>query len=96
MLLAFASLPQELEVLLISVTYGNVDVQNCLRNVISLFHHVEKEIAFRQSRTSSVGFETLRRSEPMVAVGAEGPLADQILMADFFREWFRWSYDCGC
>ena len=69
MMLAFSALPSELEVLLISVTYGNIDVQNCLRNVISLFHHVEQEIA-----------------KPFVAVGPDHPLADQMLMADFFRK----------
>ena len=39
MLLACSALPEELEVLLISVTYGNVDVQNCLRNVVSMFQN---------------------------------------------------------
>ncbi|KAK1058289.1 hypothetical protein LTR74_013490 [Friedmanniomyces endolithicus] len=48
LLLAFATLPEELEVLLISVTYGNIDVQNCLRNVVSLFYHIEQEIAWRE------------------------------------------------
>ena len=86
MLLAFASLPEELEVILISVTYGNIDVQNCLRNVISLFHHVEQEIAWRTSVGRSSGFETLRKSKPIVAVGPEHPLADTMLMADFFRK----------
>lgn len=87
MLLAFSALPEELEVLLISVTYGNIDLQNCLRNVISLFYHVEKEIAWRQSQGRNRGFETLRKSKPLVAVGADHPLADQMLMADFFRKY---------
>ena len=86
MLLAFSALPEELEVLLISVTYGNIDVENCLRNVISLFHHVEKEIAWRKSVGRSPGFETLQKSKPLVAVGPDHPLADEILMADFFRK----------
>jgi hypothetical protein len=86
MLLAFSALPEELEVLLISVTYGNIDIQNCLRNVISLFHHVEKEIAWRESLGRSSGFETLRQSKPIVAVGPEHPLSDTMLMADFFRK----------
>lgn len=85
MLLAFSALPEELQVLLISVTYGNVDVENCLRNVISLCHHVEQEIAWRESVGRSAGFDTLRKSKPMVAVGPEHPLADNTLMADFFR-----------
>jgi len=85
MLLAFSALPEEIQVLLISVTYGNIDVQNCLRNVISLFYHVEKEIAWRQSVGRSSGFEALRKSKPVVAVGPEHLLADNTLMADFFR-----------
>ena len=85
MLLAFSALPEELEVLLISVTYGNIDVQNCLRNAVSLFYHVEKEIAWRNSQGRIPGFETLQRSKPLIAVGPEHPLADQMLMADFFR-----------
>ena len=86
MLLAFSALPEELEVLLISVTYGNIDVQNCLRNVISLFYHIEKEMAWRKSQGLNPGFETLMKSKPAVAVGAIHPLTDQILMADYFRE----------
>ncbi|KAH8804574.1 putative nucleoside hydrolase [Xylogone sp. PMI_703] len=84
-LLAFSALPEKLQVLLISVTYGNIDVQNCLRNVISLFYHVEKEIAWRESVGRSSGFETIRKSKPIVAVGPEHPLADNTLMADFFH-----------
>ena len=86
MLLAFSALPKELEILLISVTYGNVDLQNCLRNVISVFYHIEREIAWRKSVGREPGFETLRKSKPLVAVGPEHPLDDEMLMADFFRE----------
>ncbi|SMY20513.1 unnamed protein product [Zymoseptoria tritici ST99CH_1A5] len=85
MLLAFSALPEELEVLLISVTYGNIDLQNCLRNVVSLFRQIEKEIEFRKSQGKPLGFDTLRKTKPLVAVGPEKPLADQILMADFFH-----------
>lgn len=86
MLLACSALPEELEILLISVTYGNIDVQNCLRNVVSLFHHVEKEIAWRKSQGKAPGFQTLQKCKPLVAVGPEHPLSDEMLMADFFRE----------
>nr|POE74832.1 uridine nucleosidase 1 [Quercus suber] len=85
MLLAFSALPEELEVLLIAVTYGNIDVQNCLRNVISLFQSIEMEIAWRGSHNRALGFSTLLKSKPLVAVGPERPLADQILMADYFH-----------
>ena len=85
MLLACAALPEELEILLISVTYGNVDVKNCLRNVVSLFYHIEKEIAWRESQGRDAGFDTLRKTKPLVAVGPSNPLTDDTLMADFFR-----------
>ena len=89
MLLASSALPEELEVLLISVTYGNVGVQDCLRNVVSLFHHIEKEVAWRESQGRSTGFEALRKRKPLVAVGPEHPLADDMLMADYFRTSFK-------
>ncbi|KAK5255096.1 hypothetical protein LTR16_004700, partial [Cryomyces antarcticus] len=84
MLLAFSAKPEELEVLLISVTFGNVDVQNCLRNVISMFHTIEKEQVWRRKNGHAPGFETLGMFKPIVAVGAEEPLADQLMMADYF------------
>ncbi|KAJ9627961.1 hypothetical protein H2203_003180 [Taxawa tesnikishii (nom. ined.)] len=85
MLLAFSATPEELEVLLISLTFGNIDVPNCLRNAISLFHTIEKELAWRQKHGKEQGFETLRSLKPIVAVGAEEPLADQRMMADYFH-----------
>lgn len=88
-LLACAAVPEELELLLISVTYGNVDVQNCLRNVVSLFHHVAKEIEWRKSQGRHVGFESLLKQKPLVAVGPDHPLSEEILMADFFRMFDR-------
>ncbi|KAI0877498.1 putative nucleoside hydrolase [Hypoxylon argillaceum] len=89
-LLALSSLPEELEVLLISVTYGNIDLQNCLRNVISLFYYVEKEIAWRESIGRKPGFETLRNSKPVVAVGAEHPLTDNMVTVDLYGK-----FACG-
>ncbi|KXL42081.1 hypothetical protein M433DRAFT_94343 [Acidomyces richmondensis BFW] len=85
MLLAFSASPEELEILLISVTYGNIDVQNCLRNVVSLFYHIEKEIKWREANGNDGGFKTLRQTKPIVAVGPEHPLMDEMLMADFFH-----------
>ncbi|RMZ17145.1 hypothetical protein D0862_00913 [Hortaea werneckii] len=85
MLLACSCLPEELEVLLLSITYGNIDVQNCIRNAISLFYHIEKEIAWRKSQGKPIGFDTIRKTKPMVAVGPEHPLTDDMLMADYFH-----------
>lgn len=84
--MALSALPSELEVLLISVTYGNIDVENCLRNVVALFHHIEREIAWRKANGKDEGFECLKNVKPLVAVGPEKPLTDAMLMADFFRK----------
>ena len=86
LLLAISAAPEELEILLISVTYGNIDVDNCLRNVVSLFHHVQKEITWRQSQGREPGFAALRNHRPIVAVGPDHPLSEQVLMADYFRQ----------
>ncbi|KAF2234584.1 nucleoside hydrolase [Viridothelium virens] len=90
LLLAFCSQKNELqedelEILLISVTFGNVEVLNCLRNVVSLFHVIEKELEWRKKTGHPEGLEALKRFRPRVALGADEPLADQILMADYFH-----------
>lgn len=86
MLLAFSAIPDELQVLMLSVTYGNVDVESCLKNVVSLFYHIEKDLEWREQSGRSLGFDTLRKHRPIVAAGASRPLAEQMLMADFFRK----------
>lgn len=53
---------------------------------MTLFHHVEKEIEWRREHGKAPGFEGLRACHPILAVGATGPLADQRMMADYFRE----------
>jgi hypothetical protein len=85
MLLAYSVAPEELEILLLSVTYGNVDVHHCIRNVITMFYNIEKEIEWREQNGRPAGFETIRRTKPLVAIGPEHPLADDMLMADYFR-----------
>ncbi|KAK7193563.1 hypothetical protein DPSP01_000118 [Paraphaeosphaeria sporulosa] len=85
MLLAFAAKPEELEVLMLSLTFGNVEVQNCLRNVVTLFHYIEKEKAWRRENGRPEGFEGLTTRKPIVAVGAEEPLAEHMMVADFFH-----------
>ena len=102
MLLALAAKPEEVEVMMLSVTYGNVEVQrygsydyctwasltpfhSCLRNVVALFHVIEKELEWRKARGQLEGFGTMLASKPIVAVGADHPLEDELLMADYFR-----------
>ncbi|KAF2018627.1 nucleoside hydrolase [Aaosphaeria arxii CBS 175.79] len=85
MLLAFSAKPEELEVLMLSVQFGNIDVQSCLRNIVSLFQFIEKERAWRVQNGRPAGFETLEKTKPIVAVGAEEPLAEHMMVADFFH-----------
>ncbi|KAJ5902012.1 hypothetical protein N7495_002540 [Penicillium taxi] len=84
-LLALSAKPEEIEVLLISLTFGNIEVNNCLRNVVSMFHILEREIQWRRENGQPEGFGTLRAFRPIVAVGAEEPLEDQKLLADYFH-----------
>jgi inosine-uridine nucleoside N-ribohydrolase len=84
-LLALSATAEDLEVLLISLTFGNVDVQNCLRNVVTTFHTLEKELAWRKSKGIPLGFDGVTKFKPLVAVGAAAPLQDAIESADFFH-----------
>ncbi|KAI8629135.1 Inosine/uridine-preferring nucleoside hydrolase domain-containing protein [Xylariaceae sp. FL1651] len=85
MLLALASSPEELEVMMISVTYGNVPLESCLRNVVGLFKVLDHEMEWRKAQGKPLGFEGLRTFKPIVAVGPEHALEDEILMADNFH-----------
>jgi len=85
MLLAFSAKSEELDILMLSLTFGNVEVKNCLRNVVTLFHYIEKERAWRKENGRPEGFETLNARKPIVAVGAEEPLAEHMMVADFFH-----------
>ncbi|KAL2158501.1 hypothetical protein VTH06DRAFT_4268 [Thermothelomyces fergusii] len=83
LLLALSASPEELEVAMISVTYGNVSLQSCLRNVVALFHVLEKEMAWRES-TGRPTYGALKAYKPIVAVGAEHALEEENLVADNF------------
>ncbi|CAG9986774.1 unnamed protein product [Clonostachys byssicola] len=85
LILALSSLPEELEVLLISVTYGNVPVKSCLKNVAALFHIIDLEIKWREAQSKPVGFSSLLGRRPVVAIGADHPLEEEVLAADHFH-----------
>jgi hypothetical protein len=59
---------------------------SCLRNVVTIFHVIEKELKWREARGQLAGFEAMLASKPIVAVGADHPLEDELLMADYFRK----------
>ncbi|KAK4250800.1 Inosine/uridine-preferring nucleoside hydrolase domain-containing protein [Corynascus novoguineensis] len=84
LLLALSASPEELQVAMISVTYGNVPLPSCLRNVVALFHVLEKEMAWRES-TGKPAYGALNAYKPIVAVGAEHALEDEQLVADHFH-----------
>lgn len=52
-----------------------------------MFHVLEKEMEWRKS-VGKAGYGTLNSFKPVVAVGAEHPLADTLLMVDQFRRDF--------
>ena len=58
---------------------------SCLRNVVSVFHVLEKELEWRKSTGKPEGFGALKANKPIVAVGPDHPLCDEELMADYFR-----------
>ncbi|KAF4512641.1 hypothetical protein G6O67_001755 [Ophiocordyceps sinensis] len=85
MLLALSASSDELDVAMLSVTYGNVPLQSCLRNVVALFHVLEKELAWRKHTGRPEGYGAMKASKPIVAVGPEHSLDDEVLMADYFH-----------
>ncbi|KAI9828605.1 MAG: hypothetical protein M1826_005987 [Phylliscum demangeonii] len=92
-LLALAAGPDEIEVVLLSVVFGNINVEalkaegrpSCLRNLVSMFHVLEKERQWRRQQGRAEGFESARAYCPLVAVGAEKPLAEARMMAEYYH-----------
>jgi len=60
---------------------------SCLRNVVAMFHVLEKEMAWRKS-VGKAPWPALETYKPIVAMGAAAPLAEEQLMADYFRMTF--------
>ncbi|OAT03463.1 DNA glycosylase [Blastomyces gilchristii SLH14081] len=85
LLLALSSRSEEIEVKLISLTFGNIDVRSCLRNLVSLFHTIERELKWRREHGKPEGFDSLKKCKPTIAVGANRPLEDEMMMADYFH-----------
>ena len=59
--------------------------RSCLRNVVSTFHILEREMEWRRENGKPEAYDALRAFRPIVAVGAEEPLEDQKMLADYFR-----------
>lgn len=58
---------------------------SCLKNVVALFHVLEKEKLWRKERGQLEGYSTIETFKPIVAVGPSHPLEEEIIMADYFR-----------
>ena len=52
---------------------------------MSMFHVIEKEREWRREQGLPLGFDSLERSKPVVAIGPRGPLEEQQKAADYFR-----------
>lgn len=50
-----------------------------------MFHILEREMQWRRDNGRPEGFSSLRAHRPILAVGAEDPLEDQKMLADYFR-----------
>lgn len=83
LLLAFSATEQELEIFLLSVTYGNVTLADCLCNTISLLRHIRAESEWREQQGHDPGFAALRTSKPVLALGPQASLADESQIASF-------------
>lgn len=84
-LLALAAPASELEVILISVVGGNVDVRACLRNVVAIFHILAQEVAWRKTQGIPDSYDGVTKYKPIVAIGANEPLHDRTDNADYFH-----------
>lgn len=51
-----------------------------------MFHIIDAEIKWRKTEGRPAGFSSLLASKPVVAIGADHPLEEEVLAADHFRE----------
>lgn len=58
---------------------------SCLRNLVTLFGVIEKENSWRKSVGKPKKFQLEPASKPIVALGAEGPIAAIRTLADYYR-----------
>jgi inosine-uridine nucleoside N-ribohydrolase len=77
--------PEKLNVLLITLSHGNVGVEPCLKNLVALFSVLEKERNFRRLN----GMKDLDFGKPVVALGANKPMLKDHAHGepDFSEEW---------
>jgi hypothetical protein len=59
---------------------------SCLRNIVTTFHVLERELKWRREHGKPAGFDGMTKFKPLVAIGAQEPLLDRVENADYFRE----------
>jgi hypothetical protein len=64
---------------------SDAPLSSCLRNVVTIFHVLEKELKWRRGQGKVIGFSGMTKFRPLVAIGAEEPLHDRVENADYFR-----------
>lgn len=57
-----------------------------------MLHILNREMEWRKKQGRPEGFDTLRAHKPVIAVGAQQPLDDQKMLADYFRTFPSHTY----
>ncbi|ETS80348.1 hypothetical protein PFICI_07877 [Pestalotiopsis fici W106-1] len=85
-LVALAAPAEDVEILLLSVVWGNVNVDKGLRNIITVFYIAQLEMQWREAQGIPVGFQSLCAYKPIVAVGSPNALGEKtVLKTDGFH-----------
>lgn len=50
-----------------------------------MFHIIEKEMRWRKEHGRPEGFEALKKSKPVITVGADEPLGGERMQAAYYR-----------
>ncbi len=59
-----------------------------------MFHVIEKEMRWRKEHGRPEGFEALKKSKPVIAVGADEPLGGKRVQAAYYRT-TAWPFGCS-
>lgn len=87
MLLAMAVLPTAMEVVLFTAVFGNVGMEKSLKNIVSMFYILCREMGWREERGLPLGFEAFRTFKPLVSLGSRHALGKPVVtQTDGFRK----------
>ncbi|KAM7209331.1 pyrimidine-specific ribonucleoside hydrolase RihA [Naviculisporaceae sp. PSN 640] len=87
LLLALSAKPEDLEVAMISVTYGNVPRTSTAKNALSMFHVLYHELKWREKhgKDSNKTYGALKAYKPLIALGAQHALEEKLHAKDGFH-----------